>query len=268
MARARVQVGSPLPLRPPRKQRAGRAPGTASLGQAEELAFPTSFLCPVFARVCYKASGAGGEGAPPLGDKHTERVAGRAGRGRGDVYAAAGWLPYLAFPELPIGSGQAGPPRSLPLMELSLRSTWPSVGWRDGKSPKTTKAAPVQTCVPKACPQARPWGVEYCRQPARSSRAGQGAPPFRGSCCTRRLRTRAVGLHWSAQPLQGLQDPTMHGRAEKQRDGAQPGAGARGSHRPRPGPALPGGSHRGAGDTAPLPCPRPAGGGAGSGRWL
>lgn len=107
--------------------------------------------------------------------------------------------------------------------------------------------------VPKACPQARPWGVEYCRQPARSSRAGQGAPPFWGSCCTRRLRTRAVGLHWSAQPLQGLQDPTMQGRAEKQQDGAQREAAGQAAPTAPPCPCQEEG-RAGQGALAPLPC--------------
>ena len=79
--------------------------------------------------------------------------------------------------------------------------------------------AKKESAVPKACPQSWPCGVAYSRQPALSSRAGQGAPPFRGSRCTARLRTRAVGRHWPAQPLQGLHSPTMHGRAEKQHHG-------------------------------------------------
>lgn len=80
---------------------------------------------------------------------------------------------------------------------------------------KATKAAAMKTSVPKECPQSWPCDEEYSRQPALSSRGGQGAPPFSGSCCTERLRTRVVGWHWPAQPLQGLHSPTKQGRAGK-----------------------------------------------------
>lgn len=161
----------------------------------------------------------------------------------------AGWPPPL-----PAAHG------TFPVQHLAF------YGMKRWKVTEDRRAARVQSSVPKACPQARPWGVEYCRQPARSSRAGQGAPPFRGSCCTGRLRTRAVGLHWSAQPLQGLQDPTMQGRAEKQQDGAQPGgrgpalpAPRRQLCRPARRTALPcprRKSQQGQGTLAPLPCQR------------
>lgn len=161
------------------------------------------------------------------------RADSRAGGG-GGVHAADRSFPSLAFPELPIGPGQAGPPH--PCSSRNFPCAAPGLlrdeEMESHRRPQRARA----NLVPKACPQARPWGVEYCRQPARSSRAGQGAPPFWGSCCTRRLRTRAVGLHWSAQPLQGLQDPTMQGRAEKQQDGAQREAAGQALPPPRPAP--------------------------------
>lgn len=84
------------------------------------------------------------------------------------------------------------------------------------KSSKATKAATVKTSVPKECPQSWPCDEEYSMQPALSSRGGQGAPPFIGSCCTERLRTRVVGWQRPAQPLHGLHSPTKQGRAGKQ----------------------------------------------------
>lgn len=173
----------------------------------------------------------------------------------------------LAFPELPIGPGQAGPPH--PCSSRNFPCAAPGLlrdeEMESDRRPQRARA----NLVPKACPQARPWGVEYCRQPARSSRAGQGAPPFWGSCCTRRLRTRAVGLHWSAQPLQGLQDPTMQGRAEKQQDGAQREAAGQAAPTAPPCPCQEEG-RAGQGALAPLPCRGTDGRAppAGAGRWV